>query len=108
MSINLSSPAAQEIQRILRNERKEGWGLRVGVKGGGCSGLSYTMTFEETPAALDKQLEVEGIRIFVDPKSYLYLNGLTLDFTKELIGGGFKFVNPNAVRTCSCGTSFSA
>jgi iron-sulfur cluster assembly protein len=80
----------------------------VGVKGGGCSGLSYSMQFEEKPKEHDKVFEIEGLQVFCDPKSYLYLNGLTLDYTTDLIGGGFKFVNPNATRTCSCGSSFSA
>lgn len=93
---------------MLSAQERDGWGLRVGVKGGGCSGLSYTMQFEEKPGDHDKVQDSEGVRIFVDPKSYLYLNGLTLDYSTDLIGGGFKFVNPNATRTCSCGTSFSA
>lgn len=93
---------------MLKAQERDGWGLRVGVKGGGCSGLSYTMQFEEKPTDHDKIQDSDGVRIFVDPKSYLYLNGLTLDYSTDLIGGGFKFVNPNATRTCSCGTSFSA
>lgn len=108
MSIEVSPTAVQEIHRLLKKEHKEGWGLRVGVKGGGCSGLSYTMTIEETPGEHDRVNEVNGVKVFVDPKSYLYLNGMLLDFSTELMGGGFKFVNPNATRTCSCGSSFSA
>lgn len=108
MAIEVSTPAAGEIRRILKAEGKEDWGLRVGVKGGGCSGLSYTMVFEAEPGEHDRVTEIDGVRVFVDPKSYLYLNGMLLDFTHELIGGGFKFVNPNATKTCSCGTSFSA
>ncbi len=107
MSIDLSPTAIDEVHRLIKNESKEGWGLRVGVKGGGCSGLSYVMQFEEKPADHDKIQEIDGFKLFVDPKSYLYLNGMTLDYTTELIGGGFKFVNPNAAKTCACGTSFS-
>lgn len=107
MGIEVSPTAISEVHRLLKAQHKEDWGLRLGVKGGGCSGLSYVMEVEEKPGEHDRVNEVEGIRIFVDPKSYLYLNGLTLDYTTELIGGGFKFVNPNAARTCSCGTSFS-
>ncbi len=107
MGIEVSPAALSEVRRLLKAQNKEEWGLRLGVKGGGCSGLSYVMEVEEKPADHDRINEVEGVRIFVDPKSYLYLNGLTLDYTTELIGGGFKFVNPNAARTCSCGTSFS-
>lgn len=108
MPIEVSPNAVQEIHRLLKAQGKENWGLRVGVKGGGCSGLSYTMAIEERPGEHDRISEVDGVRVFVDPKSYLYLNGLLLDFTTELMGGGFKFVNPNATRTCSCGSSFSA
>ena len=108
MAIQLSPVAAEEIHQLLTKEGKDAWGLRVGVKGGGCSGLSYTMQFEQAAAEHDKQMEDQGVRIFCDPKSYLYLNGMTLDYSRDLIGGGFQFVNPNATRTCSCGTSFSA
>src|SRR5688572_2502061 len=105
--INITPAAVEEMKRLLVNQGRQDWGLRVGVKGGGCSGLSYSMDFEDKPKDHDRIFESEGVKIFCDPKSYLYLNGLTLDFTNELIGGGFKFSNPNATRTCSCGTSFS-
>jgi iron-sulfur cluster assembly protein len=108
MAINLSPTASKELARIMKHEGKAGWGLRMGVKGGGCSGLTYIMQFEEQPKDHDKINEIEGIRVFVDPKSYLYLNGMTLDYSNELLTGGFKFVNPNATQSCSCGTSFSA
>ena len=108
MPINVSSVAAEELRRLLKKEGKEDWGLRVGVKGGGCSGLTYTMELGEKATEHDKINEVDGVRVFCDPKSYLFLNGMTLDFTTELMTGGFKFVNPNATRTCSCGESFSA
>jgi len=106
--IQITPAASGEMRRLLTAQGHKGWGLRVGVKGGGCSGLSYTMDFEEKPHEHDKVFEGDGVAIFCDPKSYLYLNGLTLDYTNELLGGGFKFVNPNATRTCSCGSSFSA
>ena len=108
MPIELSPPAIEEIKRLLKSEKKEDWGLRMGVKGGGCSGLEYIMQFEAGPKDHDKINDVDGVKVFVDPKSYLYLNGMMLDFTKEMLTGGFKFVNPNATKTCSCGTSFSA
>lgn len=106
--IQVTPAAASEMQRLLTAQGFNGWGLRVGVKGGGCSGLSYTMQFEAKSAEHDRVFEADGVRVFCDPKSYLYLNGLTLDYSNELMGGGFKFINPNAVRTCSCGSSFGA
>ena len=105
--IEATSSAVSHIRQMLGEQNRQDWGVRVGVKGGGCSGLTYTMDFEAKPGDHDRVFEVEGVRIFCDPKSYLYLNGLTLDFSGQLMGGGFKFVNPNAQRTCSCGTSFS-
>ena len=106
--IELSTAAAEEVRRLLEQENKEDWGLRVGVVGGGCSGLSYTLAFDENPKDNDTVMEVDGVRIYCDPKSYLFLNGTVLDFSNELLTGGFKFTNPNAARSCSCGTSFSA
>ncbi len=106
--IEITETAQKEIKRLLAQEKKEEWGLRVGVVGGGCSGLSYTLAFDEKPNANDSVLEIEDIKVFVDPKSYLFLNGMTLDYSTELLTGGFKFVNPNATRSCSCGSSFSA
>ena len=90
MPIEVTPTALEEIRRLLKKEEKEGWGLRMGVKGGGCSGLSYTMDIENEPQEKDRINEVEGIRVFVDPKSYLYLNGMQLDFSTALIGGGFQ------------------
>lgn len=106
--IDLSEPAIAEVKRLLKQEEKEDWGLRIGVVGGGCSGLSYTLAFDEKPNNNDTVYEFDGIKVFIDPKSYLFLNGIQLDFSTELLTGGFKFVNPNAQRSCSCGTSFSA
>lgn len=106
--IQLTDTAVAEIKRLLVQEHKEDWGLRVGVVGGGCSGLSYTLAFDEKPGNHDTVFDIEGLKVFVDPKSHLFLNGMTLDYSTELLTGGFKFVNPNAVKSCSCGTSFSA
>jgi iron-sulfur cluster assembly protein len=83
--------------------------LRVGVRGGGCSGMSYTMDFED-PSNIqpsDEVYDYEGFKVISDPKSMLYIYGLMLDYSDALIGGGFKFTNPNAAQTCGCGTSFS-
>ena len=105
--IQVSDLAAKEVKNRLEDAGREGWGLRVGVKSGGCSGLSYSLTFEKEPKEKDKIMEDQGVKLFVDPKSYLYVNGMTLEFSEQLIGGGFNFVNPNASQTCSCGQSFA-
>jgi len=83
-------------------------GLRLGVLGGGCSGLSYQFKFDTKPRPTDKIFEFDGVRVFVDPKSILYLNGMTLDYKETLMQSGFEFENPNAKKSCGCGTSFSA
>ena len=106
--IKLSETAVSEITRLLVQEKKESWGLRVGVSGGGCSGLSYTLAFDEKASNSDSVFDIEGVTVFVDPKSYLFLHGMTLEYSTELLTGGFKFVNPNATKSCSCGSSFSA
>jgi iron-sulfur cluster assembly protein len=108
--ITVSDKAVQEIKRIMTNDptAKDSI-LRVMVVGGGCSGMSYKLGFENQPAtASDKIFEKDGVRIAVDPKSFLYLTGTELDFTDGLNGTGFTFKNPNAKRTCGCGSSFSA
>lgn len=108
MAIEVTPLAAAKAKQILESQGKSDWGIRVGVKGGGCSGLSYTMDLEEGPGADDRVFEIEGLKVFCDKKSYFYLNSLTLDFVDKLMDGGFKFVNPNATATCGCGSSFSA
>jgi iron-sulfur cluster assembly protein len=82
-------------------------GLRVAVVGGGCSGLSYKLDFQKEPQPQDKVFEQDGVKIFIDPKSFLYLKGLTLDYSSGLNGTGFTFKNPNASKSCGCGTSFA-
>jgi iron-sulfur cluster assembly accessory protein len=106
--IHVTDKAAEQIKSILQKESLEGHGLRVAVVGGGCSGMSYKLAFEKAPVEGDKVYEENGVRIFVDTKSYLVLNGTTLDFSDGLNGTGFSFTNPNAKSTCGCGTSFSA
>jgi len=108
MAIVVTPTAVDQIKKLLESQNKQDWGIRVGVKGGGCSGLSYTMDLCEAPSEEDKTFDIEGLKVFCDKKSYFYLNGLTLDFIDALMGGGFKFVNPNATTTCGCGSSFSA
>lgn len=82
-------------------------GLRVGVTGGGCSGMQYQLAFEEGPKPGDSILDIGGVPVFVDSESQQYLHGMTIDYVSGLHAAGFKFVNPNAARTCGCGTSFS-
>ena len=91
----------------MEEEKKPNAGLRVAVVGGGCSGLSYKLDFQDAPQPNDKVFEQDGVKIFVDPKSFLYVKGLTLDYSGGLNGTGFTFKNPNATKSCGCGTSFA-
>jgi iron-sulfur cluster assembly protein len=107
--LNLTPKAAAEVRKIMEKEKQGQYlGLRVGVKGGGCSGLSYFLDLEKEPRPDDNIIESNGVKIFLDPKSALYLQGTELDFSDGLNGTGFTFRNPNAQRTCGCGSSFSA
>ena len=106
--IEVTEKAAAEVQRILtEQELPDTTALRVGVKGGGCSGFSYTLGFDDQINEIDQISESQGVRVVCDPKSFLYLNGTSVDFEENLMGRGFKFVNPNASKTCGCGESFS-
>lgn len=106
--IGITERAAKEIKRILTDQSlPNGTGLRVGVKGGGCSGFSYTLGFDDHVGEVDQVTEVDGVRVICDPKSFLYLSGTEIDFEDNLMGRGFKFGNPNASKTCGCGESFS-
>lgn len=105
--ITVSLKAAKEIKRIMQeNNVPSTYGLRVGVKGGGCSGLTYTLGFDENPKESDTVIISNDIKLFVDGKSLFYLTGTELDFSDGLNGRGFVFNNPNAKRTCGCGESF--
>jgi iron-sulfur cluster assembly protein len=106
----LSETAANEIKKIIKDQGlPETTRLRVGVKGGGCSGFSYLLDLtEDAPTEADEQLESHGVQILVDQKSLLYLSGVEIDFKDEVMGRGFVFKNPNATSTCGCGSSFSA
>ena len=108
--INVSERAAKKILALLAKDgvSSEHGGLRVGVQGGGCSGLSYAMRLDTQARDRDKVFEEFGARVFVDPKSLLYLNGTTLEYEETLMRQGFVFVNPNAARNCGCGSSFTA
>jgi iron-sulfur cluster assembly protein len=103
----LTERAISEVRKIMeQNSIPESYGLRVGVKGGGCSGLSYNLGFDAEKREGDKVLEQEGITMFVDNKSLFYLMGCEIDFTDGLNGRGFVFNNPQATKTCGCGSSF--
>ena len=111
--ITITEKAVKEIKRISANESASNPSaeamIRVQVVGGGCSGMSYKLGFEnQPPAANDKVFEKDGVKVLVDSKSYIYLVGTELDFSDGLNGTGFTFTNPNAKRTCGCGSSFSA
>lgn len=109
-TIRLTERAAQKIRALLEKEgvSPEVGGMRIGVQGGGCSGLSYAMRLDTQARDRDKIFEEHGARIFVDPKSFLYLNGTTLEYEETLMHQGFVFQNPNAARNCGCGSSFTA
>lgn len=104
--IDLTPQAIKEAKRLFTEQPRHDQGLRVGVKGGGCSGLSYALNFD-TQREGDNILEFEGMHVLIDPKSLLYLEGMTLDFSDSLQDRGFKFINPNATKSCGCGESFS-
>lgn len=107
--IQMTETAIQQIL-MLRQQQGQDLCLRVGVRQGGCSGMSYTMDFEDPSQITDKDevYDYEGFKVVCDPKSLLYLYGLVLDYNNAMIGGGFQFTNPNATQTCGCGNSFSA
>jgi iron-sulfur cluster assembly protein len=105
--IHVTEKAASEVKKLLEKEAAPSF-LRVQVVGGGCSGMSYKLGFDAHQKESDKVFEENGIKVVVDPKSYLYLAGTTLDFSDGLQGTGFNFINPNAKKSCGCGSSFSA
>lgn len=106
--IKVSNNAREQVTKLLSEEHKEpGTFVRVGVEGGGCSGLMYNLTFDTLMKDGDQTFEDNGVKVVVDRKSFLYLIGTELDFTGGLNGKGFAFINPNATRTCGCGESFS-
>lgn len=106
--ITLTDKATEKVKDILKNEMKDDHALRVGVKGGGCSGFSYTLNVDKVFSESDQVFENNGIKIVIDAKSFIYLNGIEVDYIENLTGSGFSFSNPNATRTCGCGSSFQA
>lgn len=105
--VTVSDEAAGKIRSLLASEGKPDRGLRVAVKGGGCSGFQYLLEFADGPRDMDQVIESNGVRVFVDPKSSLYLTGVVLRYDDGLMGAGFRVENPNARTTCGCGESFS-
>ena len=108
MAITLTERAADKVKQVFeRDGMPAGSCLRVGIKGGGCSGFSYTLDVTDAAAEDDEVFESHEVRVVCDPKSYLYLNGTEVDFEDEMLKGGFVFNNPNAKKRCGCGASFS-
>ena len=107
-TLKVSPAAVQEAKRLIAVQGTAGAVVRIGVQGGGCSGLSYNLNFDTKVSEYDEVIEADGVKFVVDTKSALFLKGTTLDYVTALMGGGFKFVNPNAKSTCGCGESFSA
>jgi len=108
MALALTETASKHVKKLLEEQKLQGVFLRMGVKGGGCSGLSYSLEFDSEVGPHDKKFEVDGVTMVCDAKSYLYLNGTTLDYVTEGLQGGFTFINPQAKSSCGCGTSFTA
>ena len=105
--ITLTDKAVEMIRDAMTRENMQGYGIRVGVVGGGCSGFQYSMDFENAAKDGDMTFEQDGVKLFIDPMSSMYLQGVTVDYVVGLQGAGFKFNNPSARNTCGCGQSFS-
>jgi len=106
-AITITPAAVDEIRRLLTEESEKNLFLRIGVAAGGCSGMSYMMAFDMNEAEHDRQFDYDGLKVVVDARALPYLNGSILDYKKGMLGGGFHFSNPNASRSCGCGSSFT-
>ena len=106
--VTITEMAAKKVSDLRLEEGKPEWGLRIRVVGGGCSGMSYVLEFDTEKGQHDKEFDIDGVKVVIDKKSYIYLNGTTLDYVTQGLTGGFTFVNPQAKSSCGCGTSFSA
>ncbi|SUZ53798.1 uncharacterized protein METZ01_LOCUS6652 [marine metagenome] len=107
-TIIVTEKAVKRLKAVMSSEGKEDHVLRMSVEGGGCSGMSYKMDFDMAQGDFDKVFETNGLKVVCDLKSWLYLKNITVDYSDDMLTGGFKIKNPNADRTCGCGTSFSA
>ena len=105
--LNLTGTAIAKVKEIMAQQNPVPAGLRVGVVGGGCSGFSYSMSFENGAGMMDKTFDFDGLKVYVDATSLMYLKGVNVDYVETLEGAGFKFDNPNVKSTCGCGSSFS-
>lgn len=105
--VTLTDRALAQVKRLMAKDGRPEAFLRIGVKGGGCSGLEYVTKLDVTRKPIDLEAEIDGVTVVCDSRSAEFLQGSTFDYTGNLIGGGFKFDNPNAVRSCGCGTSFT-
>lgn len=105
--LQLTDAAVKKIRQLLEKENKRGFGMRVAVQGGGCSGFQYGMSWEEKPRDNDQVMQFDGLEVYVDAMSNLYLDEVTIDYVDSLQGSGFKIGNPKATGTCGCGESFS-
>ncbi len=108
VALFLTDVAVAKVKEVITREGAKDGGLRVAIVGGGCSGFQYNLSLDESPRADDKIIEQNGVKLFLDPISEQYVYGTVIDYVNGLHGAGFKFVNPNANRTCGCGSSFSA
>jgi iron-sulfur cluster assembly accessory protein len=107
LPVNLTPAAINKVKEIMAQQDPVPAGLRVGVVGGGCSGFSYSMSFENGAGMMDKVFDFDGLKVFIDATSLMYLTGASVDYVETLEGAGFKFDNPNVRSTCGCGSSFS-
>ena len=105
--LNMTPTAIAKVKEIMGQQTPVPAGLRVGVVGGGCSGFSYSMSFENAAGLMDKSYDFDGLKVYVDATSLMYLNGCVVDYVENLEGAGFKFENPNVKSTCGCGSSFN-
>ena len=104
--LKITPMAATKVQEFLQQNGRPESGLRVRVVGGGCSGFQYQLALDDSPSEDDEVFEQEGVKLFIDPRSFLYLDGTEIDYVEDIMGSGFRFNNPNSTGSCGCGESF--